>query len=59
MLILSCPKTGTGESRLMRAAAEGERPVGCRAESLRQKDRAPEDVLESPVRAKLGSAPTG
>ncbi len=31
-------------------AAEGERLVGDGAESLRQKDRAPEGVLESPVR---------
>ena len=29
---------------------------GDRAESLRQKDRAPEGVLESPV---MGPAPTG
>ncbi len=39
-------------------AAEGERLVGDRAESLRQKDRAPEGVLESPI-GFARSAPTG
>ena len=43
-----------GESRLrdggdLVAAAEGERSVESRTESLRQKDRAPEGVLESSV----------
>jgi hypothetical protein len=42
-----------GESRLrggdLVAAAEGERSVESRTESLRQKDREPEGVLESSV----------
>ena len=31
------------------AAAEGEKSAETRAESLRQKDRGPEGVLESPI----------
>jgi hypothetical protein len=39
-------------------AAEGERPMGRGAESLRQKDRVPEGVLESST-GPGRSAPTG
>jgi hypothetical protein len=43
------------------AAAEGEKSVKPRAESLRQKDRGPEGVLESSISfaSEAVSAPTG
>ena len=40
------------------AAAEGEKSAETRAESLRQKDRGPEGVLESSI-GLVRSAPTG
>jgi hypothetical protein len=54
MLTLPCPVRAAGESRPrdggdLVTAAEGERSVEPRTESLRQKDRVPEGVLESSV----------
>jgi hypothetical protein len=57
---LPVPVEGRGREppRWVAAAAEGERPRRLSpAESLRQKDREPEGVLESP--AAVRSAPTG
>jgi hypothetical protein len=48
------PDEGRGRESLVEwgspvAAAEGEKSAETRAESLRQKDRGPEGVLESPI----------